>query len=109
LWSVYTVPLEPTFSAIAEYNQTKEASPAAATRQSGIATSQKNCLCIPDSCLPAGRLRAPDFFQKGKVSFSGMFCTLVQSGGAVCFGPTLLLHYSAILFENAISPMLYSC
>src|SRR3989344_3609947 len=33
-------------------------------------------------------LRAPDFFfQKGKVSFSGMSCPLVQSGVAVCCLP----------------------
>ena len=40
-----------------------EASPATATRQSGIATSQKNCLCISD-------LRAVFSLKNGKENFS---------------------------------------
>ena len=61
--SVYTVLLEPISSETAEYNQTKEASPATATRPSGIATSQKNCLCIPDFA------RARFFLSKRKSQF----------------------------------------
>ncbi|MFZ1815321.1 MAG: hypothetical protein WAU16_12960, partial [Rhizobiaceae bacterium] len=63
MWSVYTVPLEPILSAMAERNQTKEASPATATGSSGIATSQKNCLCISDFA------RARFFLSKRKSQF----------------------------------------
>ena len=57
------MPLEPISSKMAEDNPTKEASPATATRQGGIAPAQKNCPRIPDFA------RARFFLPKRKSQF----------------------------------------